>query len=360
MIVLCDCGAKLKIDETKIVGRRVKIRCPRCGNVFPLNQLAPAAPAPFEKKSERSHASLSDIFVLIAHDSEVVRSMVSGILTEAGFRVELVPNGVDALKKATELRPQGIVLDVGLPGIYAFELCERLKNNPRTKDIKIVLLSSVYDRRRYKRTPENLYGADDYIEKHHISDLLADKLYKLILPQDSADCAFKASAPLHHKLPDMSRIPARKFGLSLPNHEVAHHVDHDFLYPVQQNVSESSVAREDSSEMTAVMPESLSLDASIFQKEECDIPDVDEEDPDAIEKARRFARIIVSDIALYNQEAVIEGIRNGTLLEWLKNDVNEGREFYEKRIPAALRAKKDYYQEALDNFIGVAKRKNGR
>ena len=45
MIVSCDCGAKLKIDETKIAGRKVKVRCPRCGNVLPLQQAQPAAPA---------------------------------------------------------------------------------------------------------------------------------------------------------------------------------------------------------------------------------------------------------------------------------------------------------------------------
>ncbi len=108
------------------------------------------------------------------------------------------------------------------------------------------------------------------------------------------------------------------------------------------------------------MPETLSLDASIFQKEECDIPRVDEQDPEAIEKARRFARIIVSDIALYNQEMVIEGIKNGTFFDLLKNDVTEGRELYEKRVPAGIRSQKDYYQEAFDNFIRTAKRKNVR
>jgi len=37
--------------------------------------------------------------------------------------------------------------------------------------------------RRYKRTPTNLYGADDYIEKHHIPDILVPKLNKLIFPE---------------------------------------------------------------------------------------------------------------------------------------------------------------------------------
>jgi hypothetical protein len=114
----------------------------------------------------------------------------------------------------------------------------------------------------------------------------------------------------------------------------------------------------DGSDQAAILPESFSLEASIFQKEECDIPRVREEDPEAVEKARRFARIIVSDVALYNQEAVIEGIRNGNFYELLKTDIQEGRELYEKRVPDAIRAKKDYYQEAFDNFIAAAKRRN--
>jgi len=51
MIVSCDCGAKLKIDETKVAGRRVKVRCPRCGNMLPLPQTAAAAPSPAPKKA---------------------------------------------------------------------------------------------------------------------------------------------------------------------------------------------------------------------------------------------------------------------------------------------------------------------
>jgi predicted Zn finger-like uncharacterized protein len=360
MIVSCDCGARLKIDETKIAGRRVTIRCPRCGNVLPLNQPAPAVPTPAVKKATQPHSSSSGILVLVAHDSDVVRYMVAGVLTEAGFRVELVSNGVDALKKATELRPQALVLDVGLPGIYGFELCERLKGNPVTKDIKIILLSSVYDRRRYKRTPDSLYGADDYIEKHHIPDFLTVKLHNLISSQKPAKIVPQPTASLRHELPEMSRPPAREFEPSLLSHGAVSHVDRNFRDSAPQSATVSPVAQGENSEMMAVMPESLSLDASIFQKEECDIPGVDEGDPEAVEKARRFARIIVSDIALYNQEAVIEGIRNGTFFELLKNDVEEGRELFEKRIPAAIRAKKDYYQEAFDNFLGAAKRKKVR
>ncbi len=359
MIVSCDCGAKLKIDEAKIAGKRVKIRCPRCGNMLPMPQAGAAAPgpAPAPKQAAPSPSAATGPLVLIAHDSEVVRYMVSTALTESGFRVDMASNGVEALKKAGELRPQGLVLDVGLPGIYGFELCERLKGSDETKNIKIILLSSVYDRRRYKRTPASLYGADDYIEKHHIPDFLPAKMRKLIFPEQFADKEAKAPGPSSLDLPEMSRPPAREFEPSLLGQD-ALSMDSDFPGATPQSATSARAQHADAHEATAIMPETLSLDASIFQKEECDIPRVDEQDPEAVEKARRFARIIVSDIALYNQELVIEGIRNGTFFELLKNDVEEGRELYEKRVPAVIRARKNYYQEAFDNFIGAAKRKN--
>ncbi len=360
MIVSCDCGAKLKVDETKSAGRRVKIRCPRCGNVHHLKQLASDIPGPIIESPVQSLPSQKGILVLVAHDSEVVRYLISRVLTEAGFRVELVSNGVDALKKANELKPQGLVLDVGIPGIYGFELCERLKGNPATKNIKIILLSSVYDRRRYKRTPTSLYGADDYIEKHHIPDLLTVKLYALIFQKDATNFDPKQVAPKHQELPPMSWPPAREFELPLVNHDTLP-TGHRFNQnTAQQSQAVVSAAHQDSSGMTAAMKKALSLDASLLRKEESEAPAIDEGDSDAIEKARRFARIIVSDIALYNQEAVIEGIKKENFFELLKNDVDEGRELFEKRIPEAIRMKKDYYKEALDNFIDDAKRKNVR
>lgn len=362
MIVSCECGAKLKIDDAKISGKGVKVRCPRCGNVIPVQKPSSTPPVPSRKTAApiAAPASLSDALVLVAHDSDVVRKTVTDFLSEAGFRVDTAADGVEALKKATENRPQGMVLDVGLPGIYGFELCERLKGNPETVSIKIVLLSSVYDMRRYKRTPTNLYGADDYIEKHHIPDSLVSKLRKLIFPEQVDAELPRIKEHSHHDLPEMSRPPAREFESSLLSPQHPAQGEHTFpdAFPSPSAVPKSGAS--DGQEGSALVPESLSLDASIFQKEECDIPRVDEADPEAVEKARRFARIIVSDIALYNQEAVIEGLMNGTFYDLLRKDVDEGRELYEGRVPRLIRAKKDYYQEAFDNFIAAAQKKNVR
>jgi len=359
MIVSCECGAKLKINDAKISGKGVKVRCPRCGNVIPVKKPSPTLSVSTGNTAAptTTAAALSEALVLVAHDSDVVRNMVADVLIGAGFRVDIAADGVEALKKATENNPQGLVLDVGLPGIYGFELCERLKGNPATQSIKIVLLSSVYDMRRYKRTPTNLYGADDYIEKHHIPDFLLTKLRKLIFPEEFGAEMPRLKEPSHHDLPEMSRPPAREFESSLLSPQNPAQAERGVLEPVLSRSAVPKPASADGLDLAALFPESLSLDASIFQKEECDIPRVDEADPEAVEKARRFARIIVSDIALYNQEAVIEGLRNGTFYELLKGDVNEGRDLYEGRVPAVIRAKNDYYQEAFDNFMAAAQKK---
>ncbi len=349
MIVPCECGAKLRIDDAKIADRGVKVRCPRCGNILSASR-QPGAPAPSAQPAEQRVVLQQGPLVLVAHDSAVVRNSICSVVTEAGFSVDTAADGNEALKKVLAKKPSAMVLDVGLPGIYGFELCERLKGSQETSKIKIVLLSSVYDMRRYKRTPVSLYGADDYIEKHHIPDFLPAKLQKLIYPDRYAELSATPPGHAPGELPALTKPPERVFQPSLLRPEEPSHAD-VAAAPAAAVVDSATTASAVSGEGSAISPESFSLDASIFQKEECDIPRVEETDPEAVEKARRFARIIVSDIALYNQEAVSEGLKKGTFFELLKDDVAEGRELYENRVPAAIKAKKDYFQEAFDNFI---------
>jgi predicted Zn finger-like uncharacterized protein len=352
MIVPCECGAKLRVDDAKVKDKSVKVRCPRCGNVL-LVQKQPTERASSRPANTAALQPSGAPLVLVAHDSEVVRTMISQVLEDGGFIVDTACDGHEALRKAVNARPQAMVLDVGLSGIYGFELCERLKGNAQTSAIKIVLLSSVYDMRRYKRTPVSLYGADDYIEKHHIPDFLPVKIRNLIQPTESVETR---TAGVSSDAPRKKEPPSREFDLALFKPESLMQAPEPSAAGASAPSGGPAAVRAEMPDSAAISPESLSLDSSIFQKEECDIPAVDAADPEAEEKARRFARIIVSDIALYNQEAVMEGLRNGTFFELLKNDVTEGRELYEKRVPAAVRVKKDYYQEAFDNFIKTQKK----
>ncbi|HEX9149950.1 MAG TPA: hypothetical protein VF958_12370, partial [Thermoanaerobaculia bacterium] len=64
-------------------------------------------------------------------------------------------------------------------------------------------------------------------------------------------------------------------------------------------------------------------------------------------EARRFARLLASEIKLYNEREVAEGRARGDLYARLRADIERGRRLYEERIPADLRSGADYYYEEL-------------
>ncbi|HLB25342.1 MAG TPA: hypothetical protein VJM83_03325, partial [Nitrospirota bacterium] len=78
-------------------------------------------------------------------------------------------------------------------------------------------------------------------------------------------------------------------------------------------------------------------------------------DGQQVEAARRFARIILSDIALYNQGAVEEGIRGGNFEEVLSAELREGRDLYNNRVPEEVRRTMDYYADEIRKFIDKKK-----
>lgn len=72
---------------------------------------------------------------------------------------------------------------------------------------------------------------------------------------------------------------------------------------------------------------------------------------DNIEHARRLARAILSDVALYNQEKVIEGIKTDRLFEILSDELEEGRQHFASRVTPALSASNIYDLAVVDVLI---------
>ena len=75
------------------------------------------------------------------------------------------------------------------------------------------------------------------------------------------------------------------------------------------------------------------------------------EDQTKHEEARRFARLLVSEIKLYNEEAVERGREQRDLYQRLRDDIDRSREMYEKRIPADIRAAHDHFREELVRIL---------
>ena len=69
------------------------------------------------------------------------------------------------------------------------------------------------------------------------------------------------------------------------------------------------------------------------------------------EEARRFARLLVSEIKLYNEEEVDQGRASRNLYQRLKEDIDRSREMYEKRISPDIRATRDYFHEELVRIL---------
>lgn len=68
-------------------------------------------------------------------------------------------------------------------------------------------------------------------------------------------------------------------------------------------------------------------------------------------KAQRLARLIISDIALYNPSEVAEGIRNGTLEQLVADDLQEGRNLYARRVSEDVRQGTRYLEEAFEAMV---------
>ncbi len=80
--------------------------------------------------------------VLLVEDEPSIVKTVGKRLEVAGFEVIVATNGVEAIAKAREEHPDLIILDLMLPTIDGFEVCERLKKNHPSMDIPIVVVFS--------------------------------------------------------------------------------------------------------------------------------------------------------------------------------------------------------------------------
>ena len=90
--------------------------------------------------------------------------------------------------------------------------CERLRGKPSLSDTGIILIASVFQHTRYKRAPTSLYGADDYVEKHHIRDRLLEKITRLLPPGAGRGGELLADQSLPLAIGDDARRRRRRRG----------------------------------------------------------------------------------------------------------------------------------------------------
>jgi len=101
--------------------------------------------------------------ILAIDDEEGVLSLLKFKLGQFGHEVITATNGIDGIRKARKLEPDLILLDLVMPGMSGFRVCELLKSYNKTKDIPIFIFTALDRLEDIERAYEK--GADDYIIK---------------------------------------------------------------------------------------------------------------------------------------------------------------------------------------------------
>ncbi|MFZ5862600.1 MAG: response regulator [Nitrospirota bacterium] len=341
-IVCAQCGAGVGYALPSLADHTV-VACPGCRSGLRVRIEAFAIPAAAAAPETSPSPPTNDQRqrVVVALQGEATRELIGELLSGAGFEVIEAATGADALVRVSDARPALVLVDVGLSDIMGFQVCERIRNNAATAGVKIILVAAIHNKDRYRRQPGQLFGADDYIERHQIETDLVTKVKALCEREASASepspephqpervaeaqaVAAKAVAPA--PVPPPSARPQ-------PSAPAASRV----APPSAPTVPPApAVAKEPS--MPPVQPPA---------------PSASKTDDPVVEAARRLARIIVSDIALYNAKKVDEGVVKGTFFELLRAEIDEGRRLYEERRDPSFPATADLFQQTLEQFVAT-------
>lgn len=112
--------------------------------------------------------------ILIVDDDPQIVHILSRLLQREGYLVETAVNGVEALTRVDEQQPDLILLDVVMPEMDGFTLCQRLKDDERTALIPITMLTGRDDHENHRRGIEA--GADDFLAKPFDQSILRARI----------------------------------------------------------------------------------------------------------------------------------------------------------------------------------------
>jgi signal transduction histidine kinase/ActR/RegA family two-component response regulator len=142
---------------------------------LPLNLTAAANVQPAEDEGLATAASTSPAGrVLIVDDNEDAAEMLSEALTEFGYVVRTAPDGPSALVAAEEFLPQIALLDIGLPVMDGYELCQRMRSAHASGSLRLVALTG------YGQASDKARSRDAGFDAHLVKPVDLRKLQRLL------------------------------------------------------------------------------------------------------------------------------------------------------------------------------------
>ena len=119
--------------------------------------------------------------VLIVDDEPNIVAALEFLLEKNGYQVQVAANGEEALARLDDFAPDLVLLDVMVPKVSGYEVCQRMRTQPKWREIKIVMLSA---RGREVEVEKGMsLGADLYVTKPFSSAELVATIGRLLSPQ---------------------------------------------------------------------------------------------------------------------------------------------------------------------------------
>lgn len=123
--------------------------------------------------------------ILIIDDEEDIREILSYNLTKEGFKVMQASTGREGIEMAIKEQPDLVLLDVMMPEMDGIEVCQHLRENSKTKDVRICFLTARNE--DYSQIAGLDAGADDYVAKPVKPKVLASRIKAILRRKPNTD-----------------------------------------------------------------------------------------------------------------------------------------------------------------------------
>lgn len=127
-----------------------------------MSQSPPPSPVVLENPAN-SDTLVTTSTVLIVDDNPQNVELLQAFLEALPVKLVTAVDGIDALAKVAEHNPDLILLDVMMPRMSGFQVCQKLKADPKTKDIQILMVTALHELGDIERASE--CGTDDFVSK---------------------------------------------------------------------------------------------------------------------------------------------------------------------------------------------------
>jgi len=101
--------------------------------------------------------------VLVADDEQDIKDVVQMFLENQGYEVETAYDGLDAMDRVNTWKPDVVLLDIMMPLMDGIAVCKKIKSDPATRSIKVIMVSAAS--KREKEGEAYQAGADGYVLK---------------------------------------------------------------------------------------------------------------------------------------------------------------------------------------------------